>query len=142
MPDRIAFTVPGKPQAWQRAGVRVLPGGHAQHYTKAETASYESLVKHRGEIAMAGRPPFEGPLTCRILIRKDPPKSASLKKRADMLVGKIHPTMTPDCSNIAKGVEDALNTIVYRDDSQIVNLHVAKRYAETAGVDVLIERVT
>jgi Holliday junction resolvase RusA-like endonuclease len=34
---------------------------------------------------------------------------------------------------------DAMNGIVYVDDSQVVEIHTTKVYADTAGVDVLIK---
>lgn len=33
-----------------------------------------------------------------------------------------------DCDNLAKSVSDAMNWIVYRDDSQIVKLTIEKKY--------------
>lgn len=40
-----------------------------------------------------------------------------------------HPTKKPDASNIAKLVEDALNGCAWRDDSQVVDLIIKKRWA-------------
>lgn len=40
----------------------------------------------------------------------------------------IRPTVKPDCSNVVKGLEDALNGILWHDDSQIVKLTVLKNY--------------
>lgn len=50
----------------------------------------------------------------------------------------ILPTTKPDCSNYVKGIEDALNSICYHDDSQITTLMVKKRYSERPGVLVYI----
>jgi Holliday junction resolvase RusA-like endonuclease len=38
------------------------------------------------------------------------------------------PTVKPDLSNCVKLIEDALNELVWKDDSQICNLRVYKRY--------------
>ena len=40
------------------------------------------------------------------------------------------PLKTPDADNCAKIVLDSLNSIAYRDDSQIVSLIVVKRWTE------------
>ena len=40
------------------------------------------------------------------------------------------PTSVPDTDNVLKAVSDAMNGIVYRDDSQVVNAVVWKRYSE------------
>ena len=51
----------------------------------------------------------------------------------------------PDCDNIAKGVCDALTSIVYADDARVVSLCVNKYYQnladETPEVIVTVERL-
>ena len=44
----------------------------------------------------------------------------------------------PDCDNIAKNINDALNGIVYPDDKQIVCLSVNKFYSANEYVNVKI----
>ena len=39
-------------------------------------------------------------------------------------------TSKPDTDKLARGVLDALTGVVWRDDSQVVDLHGTKRYAE------------
>lgn len=51
----------------------------------------------------------------------------------------VHHTKTPDLDNLAKAVKDALSSICYRDDKQIVDLIVRKRYGEEPGVLIKIE---
>lgn len=58
---------------------------------------------------------------------------------------KIFCTSKPDLSNIAKGIEDGLNGLAYKDDAYITDLHYHKRYAnpgELVGVFVTIEKAT
>ena len=57
-----------------------------------------------------------------------------------MADGKIRPTKKPDADNIMKAVADALNGIAYKDDSQIVNVTIAKWYSDTPRVEVAIFR--
>lgn len=54
------------------------------------------------------------------------PRPKSLPKR------KPTPPMTtkPDVDKLARGVMDALTGVVWRDDSQVIDLHPTKRYAE------------
>jgi Holliday junction resolvase RusA-like endonuclease len=40
---------------------------------------------------------------------------------------------------VLKSVEDAMNGVVYKDDSQIVNIHVSKVYSSVSGIDVCIK---
>jgi Holliday junction resolvase RusA-like endonuclease len=53
----------------------------------------------------------------------------------------IRPTKKPDVDNIAKSIQDALNKVLYRDDSQIVLLIVGKRYADVPRVEVSITKI-
>lgn len=50
----------------------------------------------------------------------------------------LRPTVKPDCDNIAKNINDALNRIVYNDDKQIVSLTVNKFYSNDEYVKVNI----
>jgi Holliday junction resolvase RusA-like endonuclease len=52
-----------------------------------------------------------------------------------------HHTVRGDLTNLAKGIEDALNGIAYHDDSQIVQLSLVKVYSDKEGVDVWIEEL-
>jgi len=45
-------------------------------------------------------------------------------------------TGKPDCTKLARAVEDALTGIVWKDDSQIVGHHVYKTWGEQEGVFV------
>jgi Holliday junction resolvase RusA-like endonuclease len=48
------------------------------------------------------------------------------------------PITRPDALKLARAVEDALSGVVYRDDSQIVDEHLRKRYGEPARCEVRI----
>jgi Holliday junction resolvase RusA-like endonuclease len=48
----------------------------------------------------------------------------------------------PDVDNLAKAVLDAMRGEVYRDDAQIEQLRVSKRYSESTGVTIDIEELT
>lgn len=69
------------------------------------------------------------------------PKSFSKKKYEQALKGEIRPVVKPDCDNIAKNINDALNGIVYPDDKQITCLTVNKLYSESEFVKVQISDV-
>src|SRR5207244_637695 len=52
----------------------------------------------------------------------------------------VYPTTRPDALKLARGVEDALTGIVYRDDAQIVEERLFKRYGRP-GCEVKVWRV-
>jgi Holliday junction resolvase RusA-like endonuclease len=50
------------------------------------------------------------------------------------------PAVKPDVLKLARAVEDALSSIVYRDDAQIVTEFLLKRYGEPARCDVIVQQ--
>jgi len=133
---KIQFTVPGKPMGKQRA--RTLKTGRS--YTPKETVNYETLVKQI-YIMQNFSKQLEGAIQAEITAYFPIPQSASKKKKEQMLSGEIRPITKPDLSNIVKIIEDALNGIAYRDDSQIVKVHAEKYYSDQPRVEVTIKEI-
>jgi Holliday junction resolvase RusA-like endonuclease len=134
----LVFSMVGLPrgQGRPRATVR---GAHATVYKAQKDRKYETSVAKVAMGAMAGRAPFEGPLSVSLRFRMPIPASASKRTKAAMAAGEIAPTTKPDLSNLVKSIEDAMNRIVFADDSQIVRNFNTKIYAEQPGVDVRVE---
>lgn len=40
------------------------------------------------------------------------------------------PTVRPDVLKMSRAVEDALNNVIWHDDSQIISEHICKRYCD------------
>jgi Holliday junction resolvase RusA-like endonuclease len=120
----IEFVVAGKPLAKGR--VRFTKTGHA--FTPERTVHYEGQLAHAAALAMDGRPPVEGPVAVTLEVHMPIAASWPAKKRQAALCGALRPTGRPDLDNFAKML-DALNLIVWNDDSQIVELCVFKRYS-------------
>jgi Holliday junction resolvase RusA-like endonuclease len=68
------------------------------------------------------------------------PASWPRNKRDAALAGVIRPTGRPDFDNICKMV-DALNGIVWLDDTQVVDARVEKHYSERACLTVCVEEL-
>lgn len=131
----VLFVIPGKPNAWQRA----RSNGRVR-FDSPEQAKNKSTIEQIGAAAMAGRPPLEGPLEVHIAAFWLYPKSMSKKRRSTY--GSHFYTARPDADNIAKLIGDALNGIVWRDDSQIVTIQITKRYAITAQTVIRVQPLT
>jgi Holliday junction resolvase RusA-like endonuclease len=108
------------------------------HYTPEKTRNYEAFVKMLAVEAMKGNKPIEGACTALISVYYPIPKSTSKKKALQMIDGKIYPTKKPDIDNIVKAIFDAMNGIVFIDDSQVVSLSVHKIYESQAETIVWI----
>lgn len=140
----IRIVVPGAPKAWQRAGHRIIaPKGKkafVSSYTPAQTRSEQGALKMFAAQAMQGRPPLTGALDLRFAAYFPVPPSWSKKKRAAALSGEIRPTKTPDADNLIKQC-DALNGVCFRDDAQITDAAMWKRFSDEPRLVIEIRRV-
>ena len=134
----VTFKVDANPVGKQRARY-VKRGNFVSTYTPEKTRTYETLIRDAATEAMGTSEPLETPVTLYLYIRVPIPKSYSKKKLEACLNGMDQPIKKPDASNILKSVEDGMNGIVYKDDSQIINLHVTKVYSTLAGVDICVK---
>lgn len=69
------------------------------------------------------------------------PKSFSKIKRESAIKGRIRPSTKPDIDNYIKQVFDALNGLIWEDDSQIVTVHARKFYDEIPRLELDINTV-
>lgn len=136
----IAFTIPGQPVAKGRPKF-ARRGAHVMAYTPAKTASYENLVKLAAAEVMRGAEPTAGPIALDVTLNLQIPASWSQKKRAAAVLGAICATKKPDADNVLKGIKDGCNGIVWKDDAQVVDIRLKKRYSETPGAEVRVKLV-
>lgn len=133
----ITFEIPSRP--FGKARPRF---GNGRAYDPKSNRAYEAMVRKAfleagGEDhAISARP-----ISIYISACYPPPSRASKKDRADMLAGKIYPTIKPDLDNIAKSIMDALNGLAYIDDKQVIALILNKRYTEDAKTIVTIGEI-
>lgn len=119
MPRLVVYDAPtakGRPRV-------VVRNGHARAYTPSKTQQAEWRIRTEW-IAAHGVSPLEGPLAIDVIVYVAMPKSVPQKRREVAM-----PTTRPDGDNYLKTVLDALNEVAWKDDSQVVDIRVAKRYA-------------
>lgn len=133
------FTILGKPKAKGRPRLSTF-NGFARAYTPQDTVEYENLIKLSYIQAAETQEPikYEEPIVMTIRGYYPIPKSASKKKKLEMLNGAIRPCIKVDCDNLAKIVADSLNAVAYKDDTQIVDMYIHKYYDEKPRVEVEI----
>ncbi|MFC4162002.1 RusA family crossover junction endodeoxyribonuclease [Chitinimonas lacunae] len=140
---QIRFVIPGAPQGKGRpraSARRVGAKTVVRMYTPEKTVSYEGQIAAAAAQAMAGRQLLEGPVLLSLDICFPVPASWSKRKQAQALAGELAPTKKPDIDNVAKAIADGVNGIVWVDDVQVCEIHARKRYGQTPGVIVVIER--
>jgi len=136
----IHFHVPGQPVGKGRPRIGKV-GAHARMFTPAKTVNYESMVAMFAHQAMAGAALLEDAVEVKMRIDCMIPASWSQKKQREAESGTLRPTSKPDVDNIVKAIFDAINGVVWKDDVQVVDLSVAKRYSLHPGVAVSIRHV-
>lgn len=124
-----SFSIPGDPQGWARTRTN-----NGQHFTAPKTRGYQNTV--RWVAKAAGAKPIEGPVGVEIIAHFRIPESATKARRAAMLHGDEYPTKKPDIDNVVKAILDALNSIAWKDDAQVVSLTVLKLWSDEPRVDV------
>jgi Holliday junction resolvase RusA-like endonuclease len=114
-------------------------GNFVSTYTPTKTRDYESLIKQAAFKAMGNSAPLETPMSVAIYITVKTSSSFSKKTRQEAINGLIKPTKKPDADNIAKCFLDAMNGVVYKDDSQVCTLHIKKVYGDIGMVEVMVQ---
>jgi Holliday junction resolvase RusA-like endonuclease len=140
--DEITIVVPGLITPWKRVQINRKNG---TWYTDPEVETYQSGVRREAKIVMDGDPPLAQALEMSFLAVWPVPDSWSEKKRRLALAGLIPKTTRPDLENSFKGIVDALQMIVFRDDKQIVSFgRCAKIYGDRPRLEIrltVIERM-
>jgi Holliday junction resolvase RusA-like endonuclease len=132
--SRLVFTVYGSPVAQGRPRFARI-GGFVRTYDPSKSKNWKQDVKAQVLQQLGGAPPalLEGPLELQVVFHLPRPKS--LPKRV------THHVKKPDCTNLVKGIEDALNGILWRDDSQLVDVSLRKVYGDPPRVVIGIREV-
>jgi Holliday junction resolvase RusA-like endonuclease len=125
----IEIIVPGEPVQFARAGSH-----GAQRFTPPKQRAAMALIAHEAVIAMEGRAPLEGPLEMEVVAEYLRPKSWS-RERAATTKWK---TSKPDLDNIVKLTKDALQKIVFVDDSQVALIIAKKCCADAAHTIITV----
>ena len=138
----ICFEIPGKPQGKARARTFYNSKlGKMQSITPENTVLYENLIKHC--YLETKCEPFldKVPLEVEITACFPIPKSATKKDRERIKLMEYYPTKKPDADNIAKVVCDALNGLAQKDDAQVIDLTVHKRFGDPKVIVKIWEMV-
>lgn len=120
----ITFTVPGPLRGKGRPRF-----GNGRAFTDSKTVTAEAFVRCCAAL-VCPMVPMECPVSLDIRITRSIPKSWPSKKRQAALRGRLHATGKPDLDNVVKLVGDALNGIIWRDDSQITSVTCSRHFGE------------
>jgi Holliday junction resolvase RusA-like endonuclease len=130
----ILIRLDGAPMGKERVRFARVTG---RTYTPERTVNYESRLAAAAQTAMDGRDLFDGPLFVEVTAYMPVAESKPKKWKAAALSGEIRPTKKPDADNIFK-LLDALNLVVWVDDSQIVEGRVRKFYSDRPRMEIRV----
>jgi Holliday junction resolvase RusA-like endonuclease len=137
----IAFTVygqaapAGSKRGFQRGGRVIITDANPN------ARAWKAVVLDAASQAMNGHELLHGPISLQLTFCVPRPKGHyGSGRNADRVRGSApaHPTVKPDLLKLARGVEDALSGVCYRDDAQIVREVLRKEYSEPARVEVVL----
>lgn len=127
------ITIPGLPVSQARPRFARLPNG-VRTYNTPEVTNYRALVQMCAAQA-EGKPkkPWDCPLAMSIHVFVPRPKSRPKREQ--------FPDRKPDLDNLAKLLCDALEGIIYTNDSRVITLLTQKSYDANPRVTVDIAPV-
>lgn len=137
--NQIELIVYGNPVAQGRPRFS-RQGGFVKAYDPPKSAKYKNTIQKELQPLVANKDfnPLGVPCSLELRIYRSIPKSFSRKKQFAAANGEIRPTTRPDTDNYVKGILDALNGIVVKDDSQIVEIVAQKFYSDTPRIEVVV----
>ena len=139
MSNAIEFTVYGEPVAQGRPRATTI-NGRVKMYDPKKSSEYKNYIRLVAS-QHAPKELLDGPLQLDVKIYKPTLKSFSKKRKALAEQGLLRPTTKPDVDNYIKAIKDALKNVIWKDDSQVVDLQVSKFYSEKPRIEVKIEQI-
>ena len=143
--QRIQFVVFGRPQP---AGSKTAYARGSKIWVKEanpRSKPWQSVIASAAVDAMNGTSPLEGPVLLDVTFYRARPKDhfGTGRNRLTIRAGApLYPTTVPDTTKLVRGLEDALTSIVYHDDAQIVSQRARKLYGTPERAEVTVTPLT
>lgn len=134
------LTIYGEPVAQGRPRFSTA-GGFAKAYDPAKSRDYKDYIRLAAAEQVKGQAPLDGALIFGLKVYRAIPKGFSKKKADAAERGEIRPITKPDLGNYVKGIKDALRSICWHDDSQVVAYKepFGKYYSEKPRIEIEVE---
>lgn len=139
---RIAFSVIGKPEPrGSKNAFRTKGGKMVVSDNNPNSGPWMGVVAAAASAEMDGAELLDGPLGLVVTFTvRRPQGHFGSGRNVDKLKpsAPTFPAVRPDATKLLRGVEDALSGVVWRDDAQVVDQTVTKRYGAPEGAQVLV----
>ena len=137
--DQLFFNFEIEPVPQLRPRTSTL-GGYVRVYDPPKVANFKRILRSLA-VNQYTRPPLIGPLSVSLTFYRPVQKSISKTERERRLSNRSKPVVKPDTDNYIKSTLDALNGILWHDDSQIVKITAEKRYSDHPKITVSVKPV-
>lgn len=137
--DQLFFTfdIEPTPQLRPRVSSR---GGYVRVYDPPKVKQFKNLLRSLA-VHQYARPPLLGPLSVSLTFYRPVQSSISKTERERRLSNQSKPVVKPDTDNYIKATLDALNGVLWHDDSQIVKIEAEKKYSDHPKITVSVKPV-
>lgn len=134
--DQLFFTFEIEPVPQLRPRVSSRP--YVRVYDPPKVKQFKRILRSLA-VNQYARPPLIGPLSVSLTFYRPVQKSISQSERERRLSNRSKPVVKPDTDNYIKSTLDALNGVLWHDDSQIVKITGEKRYSETGKIIISVK---
>ena len=140
----VQLTILGEPQRKERPRYSNF-GGFVKTYTPEKTRNYEALIRHEysekyGKIMFDRDEPIGVIINAYFGLSQSDFGKKGLNKSGREKMSMGYCTKHKDIDNVVKVFLDALNTICYQDDKQIVVVNACKFWTmDTPRVEIILE---
>lgn len=144
--SKVELTILGDPIGKQRPRYSMY-GGIVRTYTPQKTINYESLIVHEynnkyGSLMFDKDKPVKATIFAYFQMPKSFFGKKGLNKNGREKTKYGYCCSNVDIDNVVKSVLDALNSICYYDDKQVVIVNAIKRWTtDTPKVEIILESV-
>ena len=119
----------------------VFTNGKIRTYTPKKTTVFENELRSLAFLAMREKTITEKPIMLKVNFGIPVPNSWSKVKKNKAFENAIKPVTRPDIDNYLKCILDGLNNVVFKDDSQVVEISASKKYMQIPKTDIFIQEV-
>ena len=137
----VRFTIPGpaqgkgRPRFSRKSGAAFTPAKTRNHEAFVKMLAVQAMQDDYNGITYVPRAPFDTPVALIVQIFCTIPPSWNKAKREAAKANVIRPGK-PDIDNVIKSIGDAMNGVVYTDDSLIYRVEATKMFADVACTTV------
>ena len=136
--DQLFFTFEIEPVPQLRPRVSSRP--YIRVYDPPKVANFKRILRSLAANQYS-RPPLIGSLSVSLTFYRPVQSSISKTERERRLSNQSKPVVKPDTDNYIKSTLDALNGVLWHDDSQIVKIEAEKKYSDHPKITVSVKPV-